>query len=236
MNRFTVGTKYFCAHRNTNELRKNEDGGENRCRSSAQGFDCAVRLRRDILAASFEGRVEFFSFDEAYLKRLRERDFPTEQHFVAYFRKLLVIKLRSRLRGSQAVDDIAQETFLRVFKAMSPEGESGSRRGLGHSLTLFVTMCCRSSTGRSDHGAQLDEDTPEPIDHVIDLDGFLVSKETAGAGQEGTRPASRKGPAIAARYLPGRKGERPGLPGIWRGSRLSEGVVASREAQLPRFL
>jgi len=30
----------------------------------------------------------------------------------------------------------------------------------------------------SDHGTQLDEDTPEPVDQVLDLDGFLVSKET----------------------------------------------------------
>jgi RNA polymerase sigma-70 factor (ECF subfamily) len=109
--------------------------------------------------------VEFFSFDEAYLKRLRERDFPTEQHFVAYFRKLLVIKLRSRLRGSQAVEDIAQETFLRVFKAV----------GSVNSVCNNVLQEFYRSSG---HGAQLDEDTPERVDQVLDLDGFLVSKET----------------------------------------------------------
>ena len=122
--------------------------------------------------------MEFYSFDEAYLKRLRERDFPTEQHFVAYFRKLLVIKLRSRLRGSEAVEDIAQETFLRVFKAVSSERGIRQPERLG----AFVNSVCnnvlqefyRSST----HGSQLDEDTPEPIDHVLDLDGFLVSKQT----------------------------------------------------------
>ncbi len=94
--------------------------------------------------------MEFFSFDEAYLKRLRDRDFATEQHFVAYFRKLLVIKLRSRLRSSPAVDDIAQETFLRVFKAMQagPKVESASRSAWVPSLTLFATMCYWSSTVR----------------------------------------------------------------------------------------
>lgn len=126
----------------------------------------------------FEARVEFFSFDEAYLKRLRERDFPTEQHFVAYFRKLLVIKLRSRLRGSQAVEDIAQETFLRVFKAMS--SETGIRQP--ERLGAFVNSVCNNVLQEfyrsSNHGTQLDEDTAEPIDQVLDLDGFLVSKET----------------------------------------------------------
>jgi RNA polymerase sigma-70 factor (ECF subfamily) len=30
----------------------------------------------------------------------------------------------------------------------------------------------------SDHAAPADDDTPEPVDKVLDLDGFLVSKET----------------------------------------------------------
>ncbi|MFZ3214817.1 MAG: sigma-70 family RNA polymerase sigma factor [Candidatus Acidiferrales bacterium] len=123
--------------------------------------------------------MEFFTFDAAYLQRLRERDFPTEQHFVAYFRKLLVIKLRSRLRASQAVEDIAQETFLRVFKAMSAEGGIRQPERLG----AFVNSVCnnvlqefyRSSAGAE---AALNEDAPETVDQVIDLDGFLVSKET----------------------------------------------------------
>ena len=122
--------------------------------------------------------MEFFSFDEAYLKRLRERDFPTEQHFVAYFRQLLMIKLRSRLRSSQAVDDIAQETFLRVLRRCRRRAGSGSRSAWERSLTPFATTCYRSSTDRSDHGTPINDDAPEPVDKVIDLEGFLVSKQT----------------------------------------------------------
>lgn len=122
--------------------------------------------------------MEFFSFDEAYLKRLRERDFPTEQHFVAYFRKLLVIKLRSRLRGSQAVEDIAQETFLRVFKAMSTERGIRQPERLGAFVNSVCNNVLQEFYRSSDHGTQLDEDTPEPVDKVLDLDGFLVGKET----------------------------------------------------------
>ena len=122
--------------------------------------------------------MELFSFDEAYLKRLRERDFPTEQHFVAYFRKLLVIKLRSRLRGSEAVEDIAQETFLRVFKAMS--SETGIRQP--ERLGAFVNSVCNNVLQEfyrsSDRGIPLEEDAAEPVDQVIDMDGFLVSKQT----------------------------------------------------------
>lgn len=121
--------------------------------------------------------MEFFSFDEAYLKRLRERDFPTEQHFVAYFRKLLVIKLRSRLRSSQAVDDIAQETFLRVFKAMQAEGIRQPER-----LGAFVNSVCNNVLQEfyrsTNHGAALDDHVPEPVDKVMDLEGFLMTKQT----------------------------------------------------------
>ena len=122
--------------------------------------------------------MEFFSFDEAYLKRLRERDFPTEQHFVAYFRKLLVIKLRSRLRGSQAVEDIAQETFLRVFKAMSSERGIRQPERLGAFVNSVCNNVLQEFYRSSDHAAPADDDTPEPVDKVLDLDGFLVSKET----------------------------------------------------------
>jgi RNA polymerase sigma-70 factor (ECF subfamily) len=122
--------------------------------------------------------VEFFSFDEAYLKRLRERDFPTEQHFVAYFRKLLLIKLRSRLRSSQAVDDIAQETFLRVFKAMQVEGGIRQPERLGAFVNSVCNNVLQEFYRSVDHGASLDDDVPEPVDKLIDLEGFLVTKQT----------------------------------------------------------
>lgn len=122
--------------------------------------------------------MEFFSFDEAYLKRLRERDFPTEQHFVAYFRKLLTIKLRSRLRTSQAVDDIAQETFLRVFKAMQAEGGIRQPERLGAFVNSVCNNVLQEFYRSVDHGASLDDDAPEPVDKLIDLEGFLVTKQT----------------------------------------------------------
>jgi RNA polymerase sigma-70 factor (ECF subfamily) len=122
--------------------------------------------------------VEFFSFDEAYLKRLRERDFSTEQHFVAYFRQLLTIKLRSRLRSSQAVDDIAQETFLRVFKAMQAEGGIRQPERLGAFVNSVCNNVLQEFYRSADHGAPIDDDAPEPVDKVIDLEGFLVTKQT----------------------------------------------------------
>jgi RNA polymerase sigma-70 factor (ECF subfamily) len=62
--------------------------------------------------------VKLFQFDEGYLERLREGDPLTEQHFTDYFTELMGIKLRARRYAQAEVDDIRQETFLRVFRAV----------------------------------------------------------------------------------------------------------------------
>jgi RNA polymerase sigma-70 factor, ECF subfamily len=122
--------------------------------------------------------VEFYSFDETYLQRLRQNDFETEQHFVAYFSKLILIKLRCRLQSSSAIDDVRQETFVRVFKAVRTEGGVRSAKGLGG----FVNSVCNNvlqefyrASGRTQSS---DEGPAEPPDRTIDLEGALVTKQT----------------------------------------------------------
>jgi RNA polymerase sigma-70 factor (ECF subfamily) len=121
--------------------------------------------------------VQLFPFDEAYLNRLRARDFQTEQHFVAYFGKLLLIKLRSRLRSSNAVEDIRQETFVRVFKTLKSEGGIRNPGGLG----AFVNSVCNNVLlefyRSSGNPVQEDENIAERPDPTIDLDGMLVTNE-----------------------------------------------------------
>ena len=60
-------------------------------------------------------RLQFTAFDATYLERLRRGDARTEQHFVAYFSELIRLKLRSRLRAKDAIEDVKQETFVRVL-------------------------------------------------------------------------------------------------------------------------
>lgn len=121
--------------------------------------------------------MELFSFDDAYLRRLREGDFQTEQHFVAYFGKLLLIKVRSRTRSSEAVDDIRQETFVRVLKTIRTGGGIRNAAGLG----AFVNSVCNNvlqefyrSASRSNY---LDEESQDIQDSTIDLDGMLASRQ-----------------------------------------------------------
>jgi RNA polymerase sigma-70 factor (ECF subfamily) len=78
--------------------------------SESQSRFQSLRLTRSGLQRS--------SFDQEYVNRLRDGDPATEQHFTAYFGELLLIKLRARLRHAQAIDDVRQETFVRVLTAI----------------------------------------------------------------------------------------------------------------------
>lgn len=59
--------------------------------------------------------MELFVFGEDYVRRLRNRDRETETHFHRYFRDLLLLKLRRRLRTMEAIDEVRQEVFARCI-------------------------------------------------------------------------------------------------------------------------
>jgi RNA polymerase sigma-70 factor (ECF subfamily) len=112
---------------------------------------------------SVEPGLQFCSFDATYVDSLCAGDRSTQEHFVGYFTALLQLKLRSRLQSPQAVEDVRQETFVRVFKALSKEGTLREPGRLG----AFVNTVCNNvlfehyrSSGRSQ---SLDEEgQPEP--------------------------------------------------------------------------
>jgi RNA polymerase sigma-70 factor (ECF subfamily) len=123
--------------------------------------------------------VEFFDFDGAYVDRLRAGDPSTEKHFVAYFDQLLRIKLRSRTLTSDKVEDLRQETYIRVVAALRKEGGIRQPERLG----AFVNSICNNvllefyrSSARSQ---PLEDDHMDIPDKVLDLDGMLANKESA---------------------------------------------------------
>jgi RNA polymerase sigma-70 factor (ECF subfamily) len=81
--------------------------------------------------------VEFFGFDAGYLERLASGDPAIEQHFHQYFGELILIKLRARQFTRHAIDDIRQETFLRVFQAIRRNGIREPER-----VGAFVNSIC----------------------------------------------------------------------------------------------
>lgn len=84
--------------------------------------------------------MQLYQFDDDYVRRLREGDRWTEEHFVRYFGDLLLIKLRGRLRSMEAIEDVRQETFLRVLRTLrTPEGVRDGRK-----LGAFVNAVCNN--------------------------------------------------------------------------------------------
>ncbi|HEY0370736.1 MAG TPA: sigma-70 family RNA polymerase sigma factor [Thermoanaerobaculia bacterium] len=59
--------------------------------------------------------MELFVFDDDYVRRLREGNSETAAHFHAYFRDLLLLKLRRRLRTLEAIDEVRQEVYTRCI-------------------------------------------------------------------------------------------------------------------------
>src|SRR5450755_2099672 len=123
-------------------------------------------------------RLQFHSFDEAYVERLRAGDFRTQEHFGAYFSALIQVKLRSRLQSREAIEDVRQETFARFYVALR-EGKILHPERLGS----FVNSMCNNvllehyrSTSR--HTSLDDDDEPRDLPSLAtDLVGVLVAKE-----------------------------------------------------------
>ncbi len=65
--------------------------------------------------------MQFHSFDAAYVSRLKSGDFRTQEHFSAYFGALIKIKLGSRVKSREMIEDLRQETFARFFIALRDE-------------------------------------------------------------------------------------------------------------------
>ncbi len=82
--------------------------------------------------------MQFHSFDAGYVDNLCAGDLRTQEHFVGYFSQLLRLKLRSRLQSPQAIDDVCQETFARVFTVLRKDGGLRQPERLG----AFVNQVC----------------------------------------------------------------------------------------------
>ncbi len=122
--------------------------------------------------------MQFQAFDAPYVERLRSGDFRTQEHFVAYFGELIQLKLRARLRTPQAIEDVRQETFARVFAALrTPDGIRQPER-----LGAFVNSICnnvllehyRASSRDSSIEDEPEQDFPDP---VIDVLGAVAARQ-----------------------------------------------------------
>jgi RNA polymerase sigma-70 factor (ECF subfamily) len=121
--------------------------------------------------------LQLQSFDESYVERLRAGDFRTQEHFVAYFSELIQLKLRSRLRSPQAIEDVRQETFTRVFAALH-----GGKVRQPERLGAFVNSMCNNVLlehyRASSRDSSLEDEDQEDFPAVtVDLLGALAAKQ-----------------------------------------------------------
>jgi RNA polymerase sigma-70 factor, ECF subfamily len=124
--------------------------------------------------------VQFFAFDNDYLARLRAGDFRTEQHFVSYFSQLIQLKLRSRLNSPEAIEDVRQEIFARVFTVLRTD--AGIRQA--DRLGPFVNSVCNNvlleyyrSSSRTTPLDDEDDDAEIP-DKKSDVLGEVMTRQT----------------------------------------------------------
>jgi RNA polymerase sigma-70 factor (ECF subfamily) len=116
--------------------------------------------------------LQFTAFDAIYLERLQRGDADTEQHFAAYFGELIKLKLRSRLSPREAVEDVRQETFVRVLALVRADEvrDPGRLGALVNSVCNNVLLEYYRARGRT--ASSLDE-VPEHS---------FISQETSGPG------------------------------------------------------
>lgn len=121
--------------------------------------------------------MELFAFTREYVERLRGGDPSTEQHFVAYFDQLLRIKLRAKLLASETIEDLRQETYIRVLVQLRKDGVRQPERfgAFVNSICNNVLMEFYRSSSRT---RPLDDSHLEKPDPAMDLDGLLVTKQS----------------------------------------------------------
>jgi RNA polymerase sigma-70 factor, ECF subfamily len=121
-------------------------------------------------------KLERQAFDRAYLLRLIQGDPETEREFTRYFGALLTIKLRARLHSSQAVEDLRQETFVRVLKNLREKGleHPESLGSYVNSVCEFVMLEHFRSSARYQ---QIPENAPETPDRRASPEFEFITEE-----------------------------------------------------------
>ena len=116
--------------------------------------------------------MDLDAFDDDYVRRLRARDRETEAHFHAYFRDLLLIKLRRRLATAEAIEDVRQTVFMRVYEKL---GELRDGRKLGAFVNQFCENVLKEYYRSEARAARVD--APPPAE-APDIEKELVTEET----------------------------------------------------------
>lgn len=123
--------------------------------------------------------VQFCAFDGHYLERLRRGDVPTGEHFADYFGRLIRLKLTSRLLSKAAIEDIRQETLLRVWVALRKDQGIRQPERLGAFVSSVCNNVLREHRRRNKKEDQAKDDTVACLpDTAIQVPDIVASQES----------------------------------------------------------
>jgi RNA polymerase sigma-70 factor (ECF subfamily) len=121
--------------------------------------------------------VEFYLFDADYVRRLAEGDPATDAHFGTYFGKFIFLKLRSRRVTPEMIEDVRQETMLRVLKVLRQGAGVTHPERFGSFVNSVSNNVLLEFNHKNSKHPPMDDDTPEPFDNRVDLDASIVTEE-----------------------------------------------------------
>ena len=120
--------------------------------------------------------MELFVFDDDYVRRLREGDGETAAHFHAYFRDLLLLKLRRRLRSIDAIDEVRQEVFTRCLQHLDSLKDARKLGAFVNSICNRVLMEYYRAEGRTE---------------ALDEQAEIADPSDVGAAYDSARSSAR---------------------------------------------
>jgi len=110
-----------------------------------------------------------YAFGESDLRALQAQDVGAETHLVRYFTPLLQITLRRRMYSPDQIDDIVQETFIRVLKKFR-SGEAIQPERLG----AYVNGVCKN----------VSRESYRALNRHVPLDGLAIDPADTAAGPD----------------------------------------------------
>jgi RNA polymerase sigma-70 factor (ECF subfamily) len=117
---------------------------------------------------------QFHSFDQDYLRRLASGD-AAWNIISAPILETPLLKLRARIRSTQLIEDIRQETLLRVLRMVRMKGVEHPER-----FGAFVSGVCSNVMMELLRGEMRHEGFSsefEPADDRVDLEALLVNQQ-----------------------------------------------------------
>ena len=134
--------------------------------------------RRDYILRNnpVRGRNDTVVFDEEYVRRLAAGDTLVEHHFCAYFGELILIKLRGRVRSRELIEDIRQDTFLRVLNNIRANGIEHPERLGGYVLAVCNNVMLEFFRSES-RFSEMNEESTVVLDTRPGADETFVTAE-----------------------------------------------------------